>query len=176
MTLIEKTVFLKSTNLFASVPTEALAQLAARTQEVHAEAGEVLFREGEEDRGTFIVVDGLVELRKGDAAVRPLRSGSAHGEFFLEADVGHQYTGVAREESNLLNIQRDDVIEVMLDVPDFGLALSRAQAPRRCRPAVDPRRDPPGAVADLQAGSRSFREPTARGSPPRTGAYPTSRA
>ncbi|HYM82100.1 MAG TPA: cyclic nucleotide-binding domain-containing protein [Candidatus Limnocylindria bacterium] len=128
MTLIEKTVFLKSTNLFSSVPTEALAQLAARATEIHADPDEVLFSEGDEDQGTFIVVDGLVELRKGDAVVRPLRSGAAHGEFFLEENAGHQYTGIAREETHVLNIQRDDVVEVLLDVPDFGLALSRAQS------------------------------------------------
>ncbi len=130
MTLIEKTVFLKSMEILANVPSEALAQLAARATEVHAEPGEVLFREGEEDRGTFVVIEGLVELRKGDAVVMMLHSGSAHGEFFLEGDEGHQYTGIAREESHLLNIQRDDVVEVLLDSAEFGLALVRAHALR----------------------------------------------
>jgi CRP-like cAMP-binding protein len=126
MSLVEKTVFLKSLEMLSEVSTDALAQLAAAAAELHAKPGDVLFHEGEEDRGTFIVVDGLVELRKGELVVSTLHTGSAHGEFFLEAKEGHQYTGVALEETHLFNIPRDDVISVVLDFPEFGLAMVRA--------------------------------------------------
>src|SRR5437867_7772776 len=96
MTLIEKTVFLKSIESLSSVPTEALAHLAERAREMWAEPGQVLFREGDEDRGTFIVIEGRVELHQGDVIVLELNPGSAHGDFFLEADQGHRYTGIAR--------------------------------------------------------------------------------
>ena len=47
LTVIEKTAFLKGTELFASIPTEVLAQLAARGRELHFDAGQTIFVEGE---------------------------------------------------------------------------------------------------------------------------------
>ena len=129
MTLIEKTVFLKSIDMLSSVPTEALAQLAAQAEEIHGDHGDVFFREGEDDRGAFVVVEGAVELRKANTLVRVLKPGTAHGEFFLEEEGGkHQFSGVASEDTYVLNIRHDDVIQVVLDVPEFGLAMLRVHA------------------------------------------------
>jgi len=123
MTLIEKTVFLKSVEVLAGVPTEALAQLAARASEVACERGQVLFREGDEDHGTFIVVEGELELRKAGTVVRRLKEGMAQGELFLGENEHHQYTAVAVENSLLLNLRREDVRDALLEYPEFGLAM-----------------------------------------------------
>jgi CRP-like cAMP-binding protein len=123
MTLIEKTVFLKSVDLLASVPTEALAQIAARATEVRCDRGQVLIHEGDENQGAFIVVEGLLELAKGDKVVRVLKPGTAHGEIFLQEHEPHQYTVEAREDSLLLNLRRADVIDALLEYPEFGLAM-----------------------------------------------------
>jgi CRP/FNR family transcriptional regulator len=128
MTLIEKTVFLKSLDMLSSVPTEALAQLAGHAEEVHAERGEVLFHEGDDDKGAFIVVEGSVELQKAGTVVRKLKPGSAHGEFFIESGGKHQFTGTAREDTYLLNLTHDEVIQAVLDAPAFGLAMLRVHA------------------------------------------------
>lgn len=123
LTLIEKTVFLKSVDVLSGIPTEAVAQLAARASEVRSEPREVLFREGDEDQGTFIVVEGLVELQKDGVLVRVLKPGSAHGELFLGENEPHQYTAIAREPSLLLNLRRADVVDALLEYPEFGLAM-----------------------------------------------------
>jgi CRP-like cAMP-binding protein len=133
LTLIEKTAFLKSVDLLASIPTEALAQLASRAQEVHCDPGDVLFAEGEANRGTFLVVDGLIELRKGAALVRMLREQMVFGELFLDHDEPHQYTAVASQHSHVLNLQSQDVVEGMLDFPEFGVAVARSLALRSHR-------------------------------------------
>jgi CRP-like cAMP-binding protein len=123
MTLVEKTVFMKSVELLAGVPTEALAQLAAKSSEVHSNRGETLFHEGQEDLGAFIVVQGLLELRKGGVVVRRLRPGMAHGELFLRDQQTHQYSAVALEDCHLLNLRRADVLDALLEYPEFGLAM-----------------------------------------------------
>ena len=123
LTLIEKTVCMKSTEVFGAIPTEPLAQLAARANEVRFDRGDTVFREGEDDQGVFIVVDGVVELRKGDAVVRVLRSGSVHGELFLRESESHQYTAVALENSHVLNLERSDVFDALLEYPEFGVAM-----------------------------------------------------
>jgi CRP-like cAMP-binding protein len=125
MTLIEKTVFLSTVEVLKGVPTEALAQLAARATEERVDRGRTLFREGDEDRGIFIVVEGEVELRKSATVVRRLRAGSAHGELFTDEHEPHQYTAIALEDAHLLNLEQSAVTEALLEYPEFGLAMVR---------------------------------------------------
>jgi CRP-like cAMP-binding protein len=123
LTLIEKTVHMKSSDVFRAIPTEPLAQLAARASEVQLDRGETVFREGDDDQGVFIVIEGVVELRKGNAVVRVLRSGTVHGELFLQESGTHQYTAVAREDARVLNLGRNDVFDALLEYPEFGVAM-----------------------------------------------------
>ena len=123
LTLIEKTVHLKSSEVFHAIPTEPLAQLAARANELQLDGGQTVFREGDDDQGVFIVIEGVIELRKGDAVVRVLRSGTVHGELFLQESESHQYTAIAREDARVLNLGRNDVFDALLEYPEFGVAM-----------------------------------------------------
>ena len=130
LTLIEKTVHMKSSDVFSAIPTEPLAQLAARANEVMLDRGETVFREGDDDQGVFIVIEGVVELRKGNAVVRVLQSGTVHGELFLQESGSHQYTVVAREDARVLNLGRNDVFDAFLEYPEFGIAIVQDLARR----------------------------------------------
>lgn len=130
LTLVEKTAFLKGIEVLSGVPTEALAQLASRTREIHFDAGDVVFAEGEPNRGTFLVVDGLIELRKGRALVRLLQPGGAFGELFSGEGAPHFYTAVAVRHTHALNITLDEVFDGMLDFPEFGVGMVRSLAER----------------------------------------------
>src|SRR5207249_414529 len=104
--------------------------IAARAAEIYAEPREILFHEGDDSRGVFIVVEGRVELKKREAVVLEMNPGSTYGEFIAGSDERHGYTGAAAIETHLLNIQHEDVVEVMLDYPEFALALVRVHAQR----------------------------------------------
>jgi CRP-like cAMP-binding protein len=123
LTLVEKTVHMKSSDVFRAIPTEPLAQLAARANEVMLDRGDTIFREGDDDQGVFIVIEGVVELRKGNAVVRVLRSGTVYGELFLQESGSHQYTAVASEDARVLNLGRSDVFDAFLEYPEFGVAM-----------------------------------------------------
>jgi len=130
LTLIEKTVHMKSSEVFSAIPTEPLAQLAARASEVMLDRGQTLFHEGDDDLGVFIVIEGVVELRKGNDVVRVLQSGTVHGELFLQESGAHQYTVVAREDARVLNLGRNDVFDAFLEYPEFGIAIVQDLARR----------------------------------------------
>jgi CRP-like cAMP-binding protein len=123
LTLIEKTVHLKSSEVFHAIPTEPLAQLAARANELQLDGGQTVFREGDDDQGVFIVIEGVIELRKGDTVVRVLHSGTVVGELFLQESESHQYTAIAREDARVLNLVRNDVFDALLEYPEFGVAM-----------------------------------------------------
>ena len=130
LTLIEKTVHMKSSEVFSAIPTEPLAQLAARASEVMLDRGQTLLHEGDDDLGVFLVIEGVVELRKGNAVVRVLQSGTVHGELFLQESGAHQYTVVAREDARVLNLGRNDVFDAFLEYPEFGIAIVQDLARR----------------------------------------------
>ncbi|HVQ13351.1 MAG TPA: Crp/Fnr family transcriptional regulator [Vicinamibacterales bacterium] len=131
LTLIEKTIYMKSSDVFRAIPTEPLAQLAARANELMLDRGETLFREGDDDQGVFIVIEGVVELRKDNAVVRVLESGTVHGELFLQESGAHQYTAVAREDARVLNLGRNEVFDAFLEYPEFGIAMVQDLALRQ---------------------------------------------
>lgn len=130
LTLVEKTAFLKSLPMLTGIPTEALAQLASRSHEVHLDAGETLIRTGEPTRGPWLVVEGQLEQRIGDALVRVLGPGMAFGELFLGEGQPTQYTVRALAHSHVINLTRDDVLEALVDFPELAVSMVRSFALR----------------------------------------------
>lgn len=130
LTLIEKTAFLSQLPALAGVPTEALAQLGSQAQEIHYDAGAPLFAEGDPNTGVVLVVDGLVELRKGKSLVRMLGPGQTFGELFAKQGEGHVYTAVASLHTHVLKISLDNVFDAMLEYPEFAVGMVRGLATR----------------------------------------------
>lgn len=128
LTLIEKTAFLRGVELFTGVPSETLAQLADRTRELRFEAGQVIFREGEANRGVYMVVDGLVEIRKGRALDGVRGPGFGFGELALGEGEPHQITAVATLPTHVLNVSSDAFFETMIDFPEVAVAMVRVLA------------------------------------------------
>ena len=125
LTLIEKTAFLKGVDLFQGVPSEMLAQLAARTQEVHFDPGQVVFREGDVNRGLFMIVDGLVEIRKGRALDGVRGPGLGFGELALREGEPHKITAIATLHTHALNVSNEAFFETMIDFPEVAVAMVR---------------------------------------------------
>lgn len=128
LTLVEKTAFLKSLEALSTIPTEALAELAGRAREIHYDAGDRIFTEGEPNRGTFLVIEGIVMLRIGGAVVRVARAGMAFGELFLAEGEPHRMTADVVEHTHVLNITTEDVFDAMSDYPDFGASMVRSMS------------------------------------------------
>lgn len=126
LTLIEKTAFLKTIDILSSVATEALLDLAEYAQELHLAPGDVVFEEGDPNKGTFIVVEGVLEERKGKALIRVIESRMAAGELWLGETEPHNYTVRANTHAHVLQIQRRDIDESISDYPEIAVAMVRA--------------------------------------------------
>jgi CRP/FNR family cyclic AMP-dependent transcriptional regulator len=150
LTLIEKTAFLKTTDLFATVPTEMLAQLAARAREMHFDAGQTIFREGDINSGAYLIVDGLVEIRKGRALDGVRGPGSGFGELALGEGEPHSFSAVANHHTHVLNVSNETLFDTMLDYPEVGVAMVRVLA-KRVTEIAQRVHDLEGQVAHLAA-------------------------
>ena len=80
---LEKTIFLKSVDLFGRIPAGTLSRIAQVTQEKRWPAGAPIFRDGDRGNSMFIVVDGAVEIHKGGRELAILKRGGCFGEMSL---------------------------------------------------------------------------------------------
>ena len=130
MTLVEKTALLKAFPVFGAVPTEALAMLAARAREKHFEEGEYVFREGEPNRATVLVVEGQLEVRKGGQFARIIGTGMGIGQLELKEGDPHTRSAIALTHAHVLWITIDDLFDSVADYPEIGVGLIRLLATR----------------------------------------------
>jgi CRP/FNR family cyclic AMP-dependent transcriptional regulator len=130
LSTLEKTAFLKTTKLFASIPTDVLAQLADRARELHFDPGQVIFGEGEANHGAYVVVDGLIEIRKGRALEGVRGPGVGFSELSLAEGEPHTFSAIASQPSHLLNISNENLFDTMLDFPEVGVGMVRVLSQR----------------------------------------------
>ena len=121
----ETLTLLKGIELFAGVPTELLGQLAGRTIEQRFEAGKMIFREGTPNTGLYMVVEGLVEVRRGRALDSVSGPGVGFGEMSLAEGEPHKTTTTATIDTHVLNVSSEAFFETMVDAPELAIAVTR---------------------------------------------------
>jgi len=154
LTIIERTAFLKGTEVFSSIPAETLAQLASRARELHYEPGDIIFSEGDVNSGAYMVVEGLIELRKGRALDGVRTPGQGFGELSLEEGEPHTFSAVASETTLLLNVSNEALFVAMLDYPEVGVGMVRSIG-KRVSELAQRVHDLEGQIAHLAATLRS---------------------
>ncbi|MCU0452923.1 MAG: DUF1003 domain-containing protein [Bacteroidetes bacterium] len=93
------------------------------------QAGDVLVRKGEPGSSMFIIEDGIVEIRvpdqfaKKEVRVSVLHQGDFFGEISLLDGLPRTATAVAMEETQLLEMRRDDFIQFLLQRPSVAVAM-----------------------------------------------------
>lgn len=136
LTSIEKTLALESVALFAHLPPDQLWRLAERAVDEVVDPGEAVFREGEEGRRLFLVLDGSVRIEKqqGEATVElaVLGPGASFGEMALFD--GHPRSATARAvgpgRARVLSVDRHVVARLGRENPEIYEALLRALSER----------------------------------------------
>jgi CRP-like cAMP-binding protein len=130
LTLVEKTALMKAYPVFGAVPTEALAVLAARTQERHFDAGEYVFREGDPNRATVLVVEGKLEVRKRGQFLRIIDAGMGFGQLEVPAGAPHSVSLVALEHTHVVWVTVEELFDSIAENPEIGIGLIRLLATR----------------------------------------------
>ena len=110
---LEKTIILKSVDLFKSIPAENLSRVAQITDEVSYDANNPIFAEGDYGDSLFIVVDGNVRIHKGDQELAMLGKGTCLGEMALLDDEPRSADATVTEDSILFKIEQEGFYEVM---------------------------------------------------------------
>ena len=110
---LEKTIILKSVDMFKSIPAENLSRVAQITEEVDFEENTQIMAEGDYGDSLFIVVDGNVKIHKGDQEIVRLGKGACLGEMALLDGEPRSADATVTEDSTLFKIEQEGFYEVM---------------------------------------------------------------
>ena len=117
--------------LFASLSPAQLATLAPLTRCVRFGPGETVMREGERGDCLYQVVEGEVEVRKGEESVATLSRGAVFGEMTLLTDSPRNATVLSSGEAVLLEVERLDLKPLLAANPELLEELAELMDRRR---------------------------------------------
>ena len=103
----------RSYSVFDALPAASADIMSAGLQTLTADAGEVIVREGGPADKFFILVEGEVELLRGEAAVETVEPGTLFGEMAILRDTPRTATVRAVKPSTLLALEHDEFREVV---------------------------------------------------------------
>ena len=112
-TILEKTILLKTVDLFQDIPGELLSQISQISRTKNYEQGEVIFKEGDSGDSMFIVINGEVSIKKKEKIIAKLEKGASLGEMALLDNETRSADAVADKDSVLLKINQDVFYELM---------------------------------------------------------------
>jgi CRP-like cAMP-binding protein len=119
---------LGSTFLFATLSEEQLGSLAAQVWLERLPSGSVIVREGDEAESLYVVVEGGVNVLKGDGQFLAfLGPGGFFGEMALFMDQSRRSATCQATVDTTCVVVRKHVLEQFCDArPDAGLVIYRA--------------------------------------------------
>jgi CRP-like cAMP-binding protein len=115
LTTIEKVVFLQDVDIFEFTSTEDLAQIAAVTEEVEIEKGNLIFKEGDISDCMYMIIEGRIRLIRDASDVMIGAHKDVFGTWALFDNDPRVVTAIAMEDSRLLRIQKEDFIDLLGD-------------------------------------------------------------
>ena len=121
---------LSAVPLFAGCSKRELAQVAKAGTELTKEAGSVVVDQGQMGREAFVILDGTVEVSRGDRKIASLGKGDVVGELSL-LDHGPRTASVVCETDCLLFVlDQRHLREVLEKHPSIALKLLGTLAER----------------------------------------------
>jgi CRP-like cAMP-binding protein len=121
---------LKDVPLFRDLPRKSVDRIARHASPVSYAAGEVVFREGDEGTGFFVITEGKVGISVAGTQITQLGSGGFFGEMALLDNHRRSATVQAVTDTRCFAISRKDFLADLRDSPETALELLAALSRR----------------------------------------------
>jgi signal transduction histidine kinase len=126
--------FLRELPLLEGFPPDALERIAGLAERLQLSAGDVLMQEGADPDGLYILVEGELEVTRGEGAAQVVLAvqgpGSFVGEMSLLERAPRSATVRAIQASALLRIGAEEFHEILTGSPAAALTILRTFASR----------------------------------------------
>ncbi len=127
----EAVKFLRKTPLFAHFSEKELEALFSTAKVREFDAGSTIVREGDPAGiGFYLVLDGHVEVRKGQKTLAKLGVGDYFGEMALLSEAPRSADVVAVQKTKCLMITRWELRSIISSYPDVALKMMAELARR----------------------------------------------
>ena len=128
LTPIEKVLLLQQVDIFAEVPTDQLAAMAAISREVSYLADDQMYREHDSPDALYLVLEGSVRLSQGDRTVSVAGPQVSFGTWALFDDEPRVLAATAIENTRLLRIDRGEFNDLLSDDVRIAQGIIRTVA------------------------------------------------
>jgi len=116
--------FLGQYPMYAPLEPDRRRRLAEAVQVIDVPAGSWAFREGDHARGQYLVRSGRLELwKEGGGSLGSVAVGASLGEVSLLAGEPHTVSAVARRDTEVVLIERDQFLALTSESKAFSAAL-----------------------------------------------------
>ena len=111
--IIEKTLILKSIDLFKDIPGELLAKIGQISKEIHKPEGHQLFLDGDYGDSMYVIAEGAIKISKNKKEIATLESRMSIGEMALLDQEPRSADAICISECILLEISQFAFYELM---------------------------------------------------------------
>lgn len=130
LTTVEKVIFLRDIDIFQFTSSEDLAYIAAITNEVEFRAEKTIYKEGEFPDAMYLVLEGRVRLSRDDQEIMIASHKDVFGTWALVDDEPRVATATALEDSRLLQIDKEDFIDLLADHVEITQSILKVMVKR----------------------------------------------
>ena len=145
LTVIEKVLFLQDVEIFEHVTNEDLSYIAAIAQEVRFKAEKVVYKEGDISDSMYMVLEGKVKIHIGESLVMMEDLKDVFGAWSLFDDEVRLVSATTYEDCLLLQIYKEDMLELLADHVGITEGILKAMAKRLHSVARRVGADPPSS-------------------------------
>ena len=123
--ILEKTLLLKSVDLFQTIPGDILSKIAQISVEIETGQNDNIFMEGEQGDSLFVIISGKINVTQDNKSIAILEGGHCIGEMALLDQEPRSAGATAIEDSILLKIDQEGFYELMASNPDIMRQIVR---------------------------------------------------
>jgi CRP-like cAMP-binding protein len=117
--------------LFEGLSKKHLRQVASLATRLDEPAGKALTKEGQRGMEFIVILDGEVEIRRGDEVIATRGAGDFVGEIALVDDVPRTATVTTKTPATIEVIGRQEFSTLLADEPEIGAKIKETAAKRR---------------------------------------------
>lgn len=129
LSTIEKALFLKGVGMFETMSADQLKILSNISREIQIPEGKVLFEQGDPCDYLYVIVDGEIEIILNNQAngepriLATLGPPTSFGEIALFGDEGRSAGARASQDTSLLGIEKEPLLELIHEHPTISIAI-----------------------------------------------------
>ena len=121
--LVSRIQAFKNVDLFAKMPAPELMPIAEAATEMHAEAGEIIFEEGDEGDALYVVLSGRVDIERDGALLNSLGPGEVFGEIAVLHAESRTATVRAIEPTRCLTLEAGAFNRIVRENGEIGWSV-----------------------------------------------------